>query len=79
MVVAIKACGVAYAPVPKAGCTSVKMMLSQIDPDYRPARNPRKGNKAFHHRYRTMRYKRARWRPTQLTPYTSGYPQFRQA
>ncbi|MEX0338971.1 MAG: sulfotransferase family 2 domain-containing protein [Arenibacterium sp.] len=34
MVVAIPTHGVAYWPVPKAGCSSVKAMLSQIDPDY---------------------------------------------
>ena len=53
--------GIAYAAVPKAACTSVKLILSQLDPEFVAPTNPQRLR--LHKRYRTSRFRLSRWQP----------------
>ena len=60
MVVAIPAHAVAYWPVPKAGCSSVKARLAQIDPDF--DEKARKFDENHLHKvYQTRQFKQFRF------------------
>jgi len=50
--------GVAYAAVPKAACMSVKLILSQLDPEFVAPTNPQRLR--LHKRYRTSRFRMSR-------------------
>lgn len=63
MVIAVEAHRLAYAAVPKAGCTTVKMMLAQIDPDCDWAPAGDGDTAAIHGVYRTSRFRPRHWRP----------------
>ncbi|MEX0282784.1 MAG: sulfotransferase family 2 domain-containing protein [Arenibacterium sp.] len=60
MVVSVKSHGVAYWPVPKAGCSSVKAMLAQIDPDYETKAQEYTENH-LHKVYQTRPFKQVRF------------------
>ena len=64
MVIAVANAGLAYAPVPKAGCSSVKAMLAQVDPDVTLPNPDKVSNRLFHAMYPTRRYNRWRFRNT---------------
>ena len=60
MVVVIQDLKVAYAAVPKAGCSSVKAMLAQLDPQVDvPETVP--DNRLYHSLYPTRRFRRRRF------------------
>jgi hypothetical protein len=61
MVVAIPAHGLAYWPVPKAGCSSVKAMIAQIDPDFE-ARTQELETTDLHKIYQTRQFKQFRFK-----------------
>lgn len=63
MVIAIEELRLAYAAVPKAGCTSAKMMLAQIDPACEQERTEDQPALWMHRRYQTQRFKPRLWRP----------------
>lgn len=62
MVVAVKEHRIAYMPVPKAACSSVKATLALLDPDVDVSLDEMsKDNKAIHKIYPTMRFRPHRW------------------
>jgi len=62
MVVAIKVHRIAYMPVPKAACSSVKAALATIDPDVEiDLKALAKNNNVAHRIYPTTRFRPHRW------------------
>lgn len=57
MVIAVDASRLAYAPVPKSGCSSVKAMLMEIDP---AQAGQEAGQKNYHAAYPTRRFRAKR-------------------
>lgn len=57
MVIAIKEPGLAYAAVPKAGCSSVKEMLAEIDPEFTQPAPSENNHATFHTAYPTRRWR----------------------
>lgn len=63
MVVAIPAHKIAYMPVPKAACSSVKAALAVVDPDVEVDFSAiAKDDDAAHSIYQTMRFRPHRWK-----------------
>ncbi len=60
MVIAIEASALAYAPVPKSGCSSVKAMLMEIDPAAALHVGQEAGQKLYHALYPTRRFRKKR-------------------
>ena len=68
MVISIKDYGLAYCAVPKAGCSSVKAMLAELDSDVSlPPENRRNGD-TWHSLYPTRR-----WRGDVFAEYARSY------
>ncbi|MHA6261807.1 sulfotransferase family 2 domain-containing protein [Arenibacterium sp. CAU 1754] len=59
--IAIKEYGLAYAAVPKAGCSSVKAMLAQIDPEVSLPPDETRDSAFYHGIYQTQRYRKDRF------------------
>lgn len=60
MVIAVETPSLAYAPIPKSGCSSVKAMLSEIDPVAARYNGPEVGQKRYHAIYPTRRFRQKR-------------------
>lgn len=68
MVISVKEYGLAYSAVPKAGCTSVKAMLAELDPNaVIPPPEDINGD-TWHKTYRTRR-----WRGDVFSQYEGSY------
>ncbi|MGH1425716.1 MAG: sulfotransferase family 2 domain-containing protein [Pseudooceanicola sp.] len=61
MVIAIDALRVAYMAVPKAGCSTVKGMLAELDPDVKDDGGDDYSDPMLHDRYQTRRFRGDRW------------------
>lgn len=59
--IAIKEYRLAYAAVPKAGCSSVKAMLAQIDPEVELPPDETRNSTFYHGIYQTQRYRKDRF------------------
>ena len=57
MVISVKEHGLAYSAVPKAGCTSVKAMLAEIDPKISYPEAKEVGGDVWHTLYPTRRWR----------------------
>jgi len=62
MVIAVPEYRLAYAAVPKAGCSSVKAMLAQVDPNVALPPLEKTTNRTWHALYPTQRYRKWRWK-----------------
>ncbi|WP_417741184.1 sulfotransferase family 2 domain-containing protein [Salipiger sp.] len=61
MVIAVRAHRIAYMALPKAGCSTVKAALAQVDPDATLPENARPDVMTWHRLYPTMRFRPHRW------------------
>lgn len=57
MVISVDAWKLAYTAVPKAGCSSVKAMLAEIDPTVTLPEPESRSNKVYHQIYPTRRFR----------------------
>lgn len=70
MPIRVDAHKLAYSPLPKAGCSTVKRMLAMIDPDVVIPPQEEWTTYTWHEFYPTLRYKPKRWKQV------SGYFRF---
>jgi len=62
MVIAVKAHRIAYMALPKAGCSTVKAALAQVDPDTTVPEGEAADVMTWHRLYPTMRFRPHRWK-----------------
>ncbi|MGX9354377.1 sulfotransferase family 2 domain-containing protein [Roseobacteraceae bacterium S113] len=65
MPITVPALKLAYSPLPKAGCSTVKRMLAMIDPDIELPPEAEWRQDLWHQLYPTLRHRSDRWEATE--------------